>query len=43
LVQQGCLQIRDDDGQIVTMSLEQFDDLVVTLQETIRFNTKLQG
>ena len=43
LVQDSVLKIRDDDGAVVSMSLDQFDDIVATLQETVRFRAKVKG
>jgi len=43
LVQDNILKIRDDDGAVVSMSLDQFNDVVATLQEAIRFRAKVRG
>jgi hypothetical protein len=43
LVQQDWLHIRDDDGHVVVMSLDQFDDVTTALFETLRFRTKVTG
>ncbi len=43
LVQDNTLKIRDDDGAVVSMSLDQFDDVVATLQEAVRFRAKVRG
>lgn len=43
LVQDNILRIRDDDGAVVTMSLDQFDDVVATLQAAVRLRAKVKG
>jgi hypothetical protein len=42
-VQEDRLQIKDDDGSTVSMTLDQFDDVASTLFEVLRFRSKAGG